>query len=130
MSKNPRLSKTVLVVDDLEMLRKMVSDFLKSLGIDVLEASSAAEAIQIVRSHPGTIDLLLTDLEMPGMSGWELAKTIAVLKPGIRIVYMSAGMTKVEWRESQGVQSGSFFLQKPFRVDELKTLISTILARP
>jgi len=51
----------------------MIRDFLKSLGIEVLEASNATEAIHTARSHTGTIDLLLNDVEMPGMSGWDLA---------------------------------------------------------
>jgi DNA-binding NtrC family response regulator len=67
---------------------------------------------------------------MPGMDGLELATKIAALGPAIRIVYMSAGMTQEEWCESQDVQSGSFFLQEPFRMDDLKKLISTILAEP
>src|SRR5437773_8551166 len=94
MSGNVRLSKTVLLVDDLDILRKMIRDFLKSLGIEVLEVSNATEAIHTARSHTGTIDLLLTDVEMPGMSGWDLAPEIAGLKPGIRILYMSAAVSK------------------------------------
>ena len=91
-------------------------------------ASNAEEAIQIARSYSSTIDLLITDVEMPGMDGLELAKKVAALRPRIRIVYMSGGMTQEQWCESQKVQSGSFFLQKPFRMDELKKLSSTILA--
>jgi len=59
----------VLLVDDLDILRKMIRDFLGSLGVEVLEASNAAETIHTARSHPGAIDLLLTDVEMPWMSG-------------------------------------------------------------
>ncbi len=108
------LSKTVLLVDDLDILRKMVCDFLQSLGIEVLEASNAAEAIHIVRSHPGQIDLLLTDVEMPGMSGWELANQIAGLKPGIRILYMSAGISLQEWNDNKKKVLGPFLFKSRF----------------
>jgi CheY-like chemotaxis protein len=78
MPRNLHLSKTVLLVDDLDTLRKMIREFLGSLGMEVLEASNATEAIHIGRSHPGRIDLLLTDLEMPGMSGWESATFLPI----------------------------------------------------
>ncbi len=84
-------SKTVLLVEDLDDLREILRDFLESRGLTVLEASNAAEGIRIAASHPCVIDLLLTDIEMPDMSGWKAAEAIAASKPGIRIVYVSAG---------------------------------------
>ena len=122
-------SKTVLLVDDLDMLRKMVRDFLESLGITVLEASNAAQAIHSARSHPGTIDLLLTDVEMPGMSGWQSAKQIGALRPGIRILYMSAGISFQEWKDYIETPAGTYFIQKPFRLEELKALLMAILSK-
>ncbi len=114
MSKNLRLSKTALLVEDLDILRKMVRDFLKSLDIEVLEASNAAEAIQTARSHPGTIDLLLTDVELPGMSGWESASEIAARRPSIRILYMSAGISLQEWNDYEGKPVGNYFIRNRF----------------
>ena len=64
------VSKTVMVVDDLAPVRKMIGDFLESLGMRVLEASSGCEAVWVASLYSGTIHLLLTDVEMPGMSGW------------------------------------------------------------
>jgi len=130
MFKSPRLSKTVLLVGDGDDVRRMIGEFLESWGMQVLQASSAKEAIQSVLSFPGPIDLLLTDIEMPGMDGLELAKEVATLKPGVRIVYMSGGKTPEDWRKAEGLQTGSLFLQEPFRMDELKTLISSTLAVP
>ncbi len=69
--------KTVLLVDDLDVLREQLRDFLESMNIQVLEASNAVAAIRIGRSHLGKIDLLLTDLKMRGKSGWESANEIA-----------------------------------------------------
>ncbi len=128
MSKNLRLSKTALLVEDLDILRKMVRDFLKSLDIEVLEASNAAEAIQTARSHPGTIDLLLTDVELPGMSGWESASEIAARRPSIRILYMSAGISLQEWDDYKEKPVGRYFIQKPFRLEELKALLMAIFS--
>ena len=106
MTLNLGLSKTVLLVDDLDILLKMVRDFLASLDIEVLEAANAPEAIHAAESHPGIIDLLLTDVEMPGMSGWHLAPKIARLRPGIRILYMSAGIRLQEWNDYKENLSG------------------------
>lgn len=128
MSRNLHLSKTVLLVDDLDILRKMVRDFLESLGITVLEASNAAEAIDTARSHRGHIDLLLTDVEMPGMSGWESANKIAGPKPGIPILYMSAGVSLQEWKDIKQKPFGTYFIQKPFRLEELKALVLAIFS--
>ena len=128
MSRNLDLSKTVLLVDDLDILRKMVRDFLQSMGIEVLEASNAAKAIRTARSYPGTIDLLLTDIDMPRMSGWVSAKQIAALRPGIRILYMSGGISLREWKDYKGKPVGTYFIQKPFRLEELKALLMAILS--
>lgn len=116
----------MLLVDDLDILRKMIRHFLESLGMEVLEASEAVEAIHTVRSHPGTIDLLLTDVEMPGMSGWESANKIAGLKPGIRILYMSAGISLQEWNDHKEKPAGTYFIQELFRLEELKALLMAI----
>jgi two-component system cell cycle sensor histidine kinase/response regulator CckA len=126
MSTKINLSKTVLLVDDLDLLRKMVRDSLEPMGISVLEASNAAEAIHTTRTHPGTIHLLLIDIEMPGMSGWESARVIARLKPGIRILYMSAGISRQEWEDHNQEPAGTYFIQKPFRLEEFKALLMTI----
>jgi CheY-like chemotaxis protein len=67
----------VLLADDVDLLRGMLRDLLESMNIQVLEASNAAAAIRIGRSHSGKIDLLLTDIEMGGKPGWEFANEIA-----------------------------------------------------
>jgi CheY-like chemotaxis protein len=109
MSRLSFASKTVLVVDDFDPLRKMLHEFLESLGMEVLEASNGADAIHIVRSYPDSIDLLITDIEMPGMSGLESAKEIAALKSGLRILLMSAGMSRQERQEYDEKLPGMYF---------------------
>jgi len=128
MPKNLALSKTVLLVDDLDILRKMVRDFLESLGMEVLEASNPAEAIHIAHCHLGTINLLLTDIEMPRMSGWKLANKLTRSRPETRILYMSAGIGLQEWTDYKEKPVGTYFIQKPFRLEELKTLVIAILS--
>ena len=129
MSGNANVSKTVLLVDDLDSLRTMLRDFLESMGLRVLQASNAAEAIQIARSHLGKIDLLLSDIEMPGMSGWESAKKIAGLKPGIRVLYMSAGVSLEDSNSGSEIPFGAYLIAKPFRLEELKILVMSILEK-
>jgi CheY-like chemotaxis protein len=98
MSTNLHLSKTVLLVDDLDTLRRMVRDFVKTLGMEVLETSNAGDAIHTARSHPGTIDLLLTDIDMPRMSGWESSKQISALRPAI------SNSVYVRWDQPPGME--------------------------
>lgn len=126
MPKNLALSKTVLLVDDLDIVRKMVRDFLKSLGMEVLEASNQAEAIRTAHSHLGTIDLLITDIEMLRMSGLKLANKLARSRPEIRILYMSAGVSLQEWNDYEEKPLGTYFIQKPLRLEELKALLLAI----
>lgn len=120
--------KTVLLVDDVDVLREQLRDFLESMNIQVLEASNAVAAIRIGRSHLGKIDLLLTDLKMRGKSGWESANEIARRRPAMRVLYMSGAVSRVEWKDNKEKPPGSYFIEKPFELEELKALLMTILA--
>ena len=90
-------------------------------GYSVMESSTPAEALEIASGHPGTIDLLLTDMVMPGMNGTELAARVQRLRPGMVTVFMSG------YAESDTVerirQSSAIHIQKPFTV---KILLSRI----
>ncbi len=126
MSRTLGPPKTVLLADDAVMLREMLRGFLQSMSFRVIEASDAAEAIRISRAHPGKIDLLLTDLEMRGHSGWDAATEIASFRPTMRIVFMSGGINLMEWDDHEDKPPGSHFIQKPFRLEELKALLMAI----
>ena len=126
-SKDSLRSKTVLLVDDYHSVRLMIREMLESQGLRVLEASCGADAVRIARSYPENLDLLLTDLEMPEMSGWECAKEIADLRPGIRVLYMSAGMNLQDCENCREKPSGTYFIQKPFKLADLKPLLLAIL---
>jgi two-component system cell cycle sensor histidine kinase/response regulator CckA len=129
MSRHSSLSKTVLLVDDLDLMRTMIRDFLESQGMQVFEASSGVEAIRIASSYTGVVNLLLADIEMPEMSGWELAAKIAESRPEIRVLYMSAGVSSQEWKKLKDRPVGAYFIQKPFRLKDLKLLLDRIFAK-
>ena len=104
-------TETVLIVEDEEALRKVTVGILKRQGYRVLEGHNADEALRICAQHDGPIELLLTDVVMPRMNGRQLADRISVLRPGIRVLYMSGYTDGILVNE---LSAGAAFLQKPF----------------
>ena len=76
---------TILLVEDEEGVRSVLSELLAGLGYTVLEAGNGVEAVRIATSHVGAIDLVVTDMVMPEMSGQELGRSLARLRPDLRI---------------------------------------------
>jgi two-component system cell cycle sensor histidine kinase/response regulator CckA len=108
-----RGSETILVVEDEYPVRKMTRHLLSGNGYLVLEAADGMEALALIRAYPGTIHLLLTDVVMPNLNGRRLAEEVALLRPDIRVLYMSGytGDTVVRC----GIREGEHgFLPKPF----------------
>jgi two-component system, cell cycle sensor histidine kinase and response regulator CckA len=91
---------------------------LSEAGHKVFEAGDAAEALEVVKQCPGAIDLLLTDVIMPGMSGKKLADVMVAERPGIAVLYMS-GYTDGEIATHGVLEKGTAILRKPFTRDEL-----------
>jgi len=119
-------TETVLVVEDEGAVRDQTVLVLASYGYDVLDAADGQSALEISRSHPGAIDLLLTDVIMPGLNGRELAEQLQTQRPEMRVLYMS-GYTG-DAIESQGVQAqGMAFLPKPFTLEELLGKVREVL---
>ncbi len=81
--------RTVLLVEDEPALRKLTRKMLMEAGLTVLEAENGLQAIEIEKRTDSPIDLLLTDVIMPGMSGWALAEALSVQRPGMKVLYMS-----------------------------------------
>ena len=83
---------TILLVEDEESLRTLTHTILEQSGYTVIEACNGMEAVEIARDHSGPINLLLTDMVMPGMNGQAVAEKVRQLHPGIRVAYMSGYM--------------------------------------
>jgi signal transduction histidine kinase len=117
--------ETVLVVDDAEGLRELTRRLLQKLGYTVLVAASAEAAIQLCEEH-GSIDVLLTDVVMPGTSGPELSRVLIERHPGLRVIYMSGYTEDVIVRRGILVPSIAF-LHKPFTADTLARKMRQVL---
>lgn len=117
-------SATMLVVEDETPLRKLISQVLKSAGHTVLEAASGDEALAVSARHSGPIDLLLTDVIMPGMSGSELVAKLRRRRPAMTIIFMSGYDNDLIDRKNLG---GASFLPKPFSPRALLNRIDTLL---
>ncbi|MDD2736562.1 MAG: response regulator [Desulfuromonadaceae bacterium] len=119
-------SETILLVDDEPAILKMMSLVLSDIGFRVLAASSPAEAICVAKEHAGEIQLLLTDVVMPGMNGVDLAKELNILYPEIKQLFMS-GYTGDAIVGQNGVDCNINFIQKPFTLPDLATKARAVL---
>jgi two-component system cell cycle sensor histidine kinase/response regulator CckA len=118
----PGGKETVLLVEDEENVLRLVRSLLGSAGYSVLAVSSPEEAIQVAQDHQGVIDLLVTDLIMPGMNGRELAQRLAVPRPGMRCLYMSGYPADVIAHHGM-IDAGVRLIQKPFSLKLLATSV-------
>lgn len=121
-----RGKETVLVVEDQDDVRDIALEFLRAQGYAVLQASNGAEALELAGRHPGRIDLLMTDVIMPGMSGRELAQRLTALRPDTRVLYVS-GYTEEAIGQHGVLEEGTEFLAKPFSRDALSRKLREIL---
>jgi CheY-like chemotaxis protein len=116
----------VLVVEDDPLIRELLREVLASLGYQVIEAGSGTEALQKAASQKERIDLLLTDVVMPGMNGRELADALRRERPGLRILYLSGYTQDILIR--QGVlERGAALVQKPLTTGILAQTIRRVL---
>ena len=119
-------TETILIAEDEPDLRELARIFLEGYGYTVLEAESAEQAIETASNFAGSIDLLLTDVIMPGMSGAQLAENILSKRPRTRIVYMT-GYTDDMVVQHKVLEPGVNLLQKPFnRIDLALKVRSTL----
>jgi CheY-like chemotaxis protein len=107
----------ILLVEDEEQVREPACRTLAYRGYVVLEASNGDEALAIASKHDGAIDLLLTDVVMPGMSGKELAEQLGRLRPDMRVLFMSGYLADL--LERGAIAAGIPFLEKPFTAVQL-----------
>ena len=104
---------TVLLVDDERSIRNLCEKYVKGLGYKVLAAASAAEALALCDQYAGGIQILLTDLVMPGVSGRVLASQISLKSPNIKCLYMS-GYPAEKMVQAGHLDKGCAFIEKPF----------------
>ena len=120
--------ETVLVVEDEPTVRKLVCEVLSEAGYNVGEAAQGADALVIAARLPEKIDLLVTDVRLPGMNGYELAERIKEIRPDMRVMFMSAYTDDPRVLAASNTATAAF-LQKPFPPDELTRRVRELLDR-
>jgi nitrogen-specific signal transduction histidine kinase/ActR/RegA family two-component response regulator len=123
-----RGTETVLVVEDEEALRRLTRRILESRGYTVLDAPDGASAIKLLATTPARVDLLLSDVVMPGMSGRELVERILPVYPWLRVLFMS-GYTEDTMLQHRVAELGIAVLEKPFTPDDLAAAVRSTLDR-
>ncbi len=112
----------VLVIDDEASLRECVAEVIQSAGHQVEEAGSSAEGIQRLQTVP--LDVVLTDLRMPGGSGWEVVRAAHALHPGLSVLVMTGDETALAAADGAAPLAG--ILVKPFAMEELLGRLATL----
>jgi len=118
-------SETILLVEDETDLRHVTSEFLRAKGYRVLGAENGEAALEICKSHSGPIDLLITDVVMPGDSGPAVARQVAEMRPGVRTIFMSGYTDRKIGSDLLGPNDA--FFQKPFNLQVLAHKIQAML---
>jgi PAS domain S-box-containing protein len=118
--------ETVLVVEDDDMVRTLAKSILEKRGYRVLSAPTGEAGVELLDRHQGPLDLLLTDIVLPGMNGRDLSKRASARFPGVRTLFMS-GYTDEVISHHGVLQEGIAFIQKPFSVRDLASRIRQML---
>jgi DNA-binding NtrC family response regulator len=126
MPKPSPQQETILVVDDNELVLKTVVDVLTRASFEVLSACDAASAIQVASQRNSVIDMLLSDVDMPGMSGPDLGELLKQSRPLMRIMLMSGGNNG----NLLVLNYGWAYIQKPFLAQKLVEMVSHVLHSP
>jgi PAS domain S-box-containing protein len=121
-------TETVLVVEDSELLRNLIAQFLRASGYKVLLAPDGEQALKVAGECAGAIDLLLTDVVMPVLGGQELAAKLSAKYPNLTVLFMS-GYTNSALTHQGAMENDRSFLQKPFSPDVLLTRVREVLDR-
>jgi PAS domain S-box-containing protein len=119
-------TETVLLVEDEESVRQLVRETLAAKGYRVVEADNGESGVAVAAKHQGKIDLVITDVVMPGMGGRELVKQLAQTRPETKVLYLS-GYTEDAIVSEGTIESGAAFLQKPFTLQNLSRKVREVL---
>lgn len=117
----PANASTILVVEDDSIVRMLIIDVLEELEFNVLEADGSEQALEILEDEKQHIDLMMTDVGLPGMDGRELAMKAHVLRPVLPILFASG------YAESIEVPEGMHVIGKPFSIDQLRDKVRSII---
>jgi CheY-like chemotaxis protein len=118
--------ETVLLVEDEESVRQLVRDTLAGKGYRVLQAESGEAGLALAKQHDGKIDLVITDVVMPGMSGREMAQQLGQTRPEVKVLFLS-GYTEDAILSDGSIEPGTAFLQKPFSLQNLSRKVREVL---
>jgi PAS domain S-box-containing protein len=118
--------ETILLVEDELVVRRLLAEILEASGYTVLQAADGPSALELLRRHTGPLDLLVTDVVMPGMSGPDVAGAVAAMRPGTQVLYIS-GYTDSSVGHRGVLEPGIASLQKPFDADVLTRKVRDVL---
>ena len=124
--------ETILLVDDEADVLATAREMLEGQGYEILDALNAEEAVRVAAAHHGPIDLLLTDVVMPGASGQDLALLLGLQRPDLRVLYMSSFSIVKGQRQfaevENGLELGAPIILKPFTPERLMEKVQEVLA--
>jgi two-component system cell cycle sensor histidine kinase/response regulator CckA len=121
--------ESVLLVEDDDAVRRVTARMLEGLGFRVIAAAGPRQALDLARDHIGTIDVLVSDVIMPGINGRELAEAVQKLRPGMKVVFVSGYTDDIALLQQLRAKA-LFFLQKPFSAPALGLMIRSALDAP
>lgn len=124
----PLTSPTILLVEDQKGQRDLIRQTLREHNFVVLFAADGETGLRLCQQHVGTIDLLIADVVMPGMSGLHMAEQIRVQRPNIRVLFISGLIPEPTVRAK--VSKLDRFLSKPFSQEQLVQTVQDVLAEP
>jgi two-component system, cell cycle sensor histidine kinase and response regulator CckA len=119
-------TETILLVEDEESVRQLVRDTLEAKGYRVFEGESGEAGLAVANGFDGNIDLIITDVVMPGISGRELVEQLAKSRPTAKVLYLS-GYTEDAILSDGSIEQGTAFLQKPFSLRSLARKVREVL---
>jgi CheY-like chemotaxis protein len=119
----PQTRPAVLVVEDESLVRMYAVDVLQDAGYDVIEAGNAEQALAQIEARPD-IEVMFTDVNMPGMDGFELAREVHKRRPGIHLI-LTSGRMRMDRAALPEVRA---FVPKPFTAEKLTGLLSQVLS--
>ena len=124
--------ETILLVDDEADILAVAREVLEEQGYEILDALNAEEAVRVAAAHSGPIDLLLTDVIMPGATGQDLALLLGLQRPDLRVLYMSSFAIIKGQRQfaevENGLEPGAPIILKPFTSERLVEKVQEVLA--